>query len=62
MSESKDPKRKHLRVIDGGKTRVRHAYEACKANGSIPTDVSVITVLSADDAAYAAEIAARRKA
>lgn len=57
--ERKATKHHTLRLINGGKTTVRSAYEACRARGNATLDVNVITVLSPDDEAYAAEVAER---
>ena len=55
---AKERKAQHnLRGIDGGKSKVRRTYEEFRANGALALDVPVITVLSPDDEAYAAEIA-----
>lgn len=53
-----------LRILQGGMSDLRRAYEMYRASGSSTPDVSVITVLSAEDEAYAAEVAerARRRA
>ena len=48
-----------LQGIDGGKSvksRIRRAFEACRASDSAP-ELQVVTVLSEDDENYAEEVA-----
>lgn len=46
-----------LRGLTGGKSRVRTAYEACRDTTTVVLELSVITVPSAGDEAYAAQVA-----
>lgn len=55
--EPKGTEQTRLRVIDGGKSRLRRAFDECRANGINAADAPVITILSPDDEAYAAEVA-----
>ncbi len=56
MADDRDRK-PTLRVIPGGKSRVRKAYEACRAGATAVLDLPIIGIPSPEDEEYAAEVA-----